>query len=314
MKYVSVRKVVLLVIVVSLPVLLFFHAGAQRRAGLLAQKLKGRLPGITWADLAVRMLPSPLRTSVGKMILPSHPHWIQKLDFPTDQGQPWAMYTIFNGPTSQLEMLDCHFSVLGPGVTPHPPHQHLEEELIIPMSGALAVIRLGAGNPPEQSTERVMPGQIVYHAPNDFHTIRSECPNRPATYLVFKWRGYSLSKQESVLRSSTFDFDRPEFASPDTSAKWMTRLVFESPTPQLEKLHCHLSTLKPGGGYDPHADAYDVALILLSGVVETLDRQVGSPSVVFYSANRAHGIRNTGTATARYLILEFHGSIYADDH
>ena len=314
MKYVRVRKIALLLILVSLPVLVSLHPGVQLRAGLLAQKLRGHLPGITWTELAVRMLPSPLRTPVGRMILPSHPHWIQKLDFPIDQGQRWGMYTIFNGPTTQLEMLDCHFSVLGPGVTPHPPHQHLEEELIIPLSGALAVIRLSEGNPPEQSTETVVPGQIVYHAPNGFHTIRAEAPDHPATYLVFKWRANSPAKHESVLRSSTFDFDRPEFASSEAAEKWSTHLVFESPTPHLAKLHCHLSTLKPGGGYDPHADAYDVALILLSGVVETLDRQVGSPSVVFYSANRTHGMRNTGTATAKYLVVEFHASSHADGH
>jgi quercetin dioxygenase-like cupin family protein len=314
MKYGRVKKIALIAIGVSLPVLVSLHPGAQRRADLLAAKFRGYLPGITWTELAVRMLPSPLRTRVGELILPSHPHWIQRLDFPIDRSRPWTVYTIADGPTTRLEMLDCHLSVLGPGVTPHRPHQHPEEELIIPLSGALTIIRVRDTHPPEEATERVVPGQIVFHAADDSHTLRGESPDGPATYLVLKWRANARSKHESVLRSSTFDFDRPEFSSSEASAKFVTHLVFESPTAHLEKLQCHLSILKPDGGYDPHADDYDVALILLSGVVETLGRRVDSPSVVFYSANRTHGIRNTGTSTAKYLVVEFHGSSHIDDH
>lgn len=308
------RKLALVIIVVSLPVLFFLHPGGQRRTDLLSQKLRGYLPGITWAETAVRMIPNPLRAPAANFILPSHPHWVQKLDFPSKQDKPWAIFTIFDGPTTRLAMLDCHLSVLQPGVTPHPPHQHLEEEILMPLSGPLAVIRASGANASDQTVEMAAPGQMIYHAPNEFHTIRAEDPDHPATYLVFKWHATPSTKPETALRSSIIDFDRPEFASSDDSAKWTTNVVFESPTPYLAKLHGHLSTLKPGGGYDPHSDSYDVAVILLSGVVETLDRQVEAPSVVFYSANRPHGMRNKGMATAKYLVIEFHGSNLAEDH
>jgi quercetin dioxygenase-like cupin family protein len=314
MKSGKVSRIILLIVVISLPVLLYFHPGGQRRLGLLTQKVRGYLPGVSWTELFVRMIPNPVRTPAAKVLLPNHPHWIQKLDFPLTQSRPWAVYAIFEGPTTRLEMLDCHFSVLQPGVTPHRPHQHPEEELIIPLSGPLGVIRLSKADPPEQRIETASPGQIIYHAPNEFHTIHAEDTQNPVSYAVFKWRAEPLQKQETVLRSGTYDFDRPEFASTEGSAKWNTHLIFESPTPYLAKLHCHLSTLQPGGGYDPHADSYDVALVVLSGVVETLDRQVEAPSVVFYSANRPHGIRNTGTVTAKYLVVEFHSSNDSDDH
>lgn len=314
MKSATGRTIALLLIVVGLLVLVSLHPGGQRRAGLVAQKLRGHIPEITWTDLAVMMLPSPLRPWVEERILPSRPHWIRKLDFPTNRSKPWTVYNIFEGSTARLEMLDCHFSVLRPGGMPHAPHRHPEEELVIPLSGELAIVRGSRANPPEEITERAAPGQIVYHAPNEAHTTRIESPDHPATYVVFKWRGKSVLRHETDLRPSTFNFDRPELASSDASKKWITHLVFESPTPYLAKLHCHLSILKPGGGYDPHADPYDVGLVLLSGEVETLDRQVSSPSVVFYSANRAHGLRNTGTATAKYLVIEFHGSSHPQDH
>ena len=316
MKNRKIRNIVIFIIVVGLPLLLFLHPGGQRRMDLLTQKIRGYLPGITWTELAVRMIPNPLRAPVANLVLPSHPHWIQKLVFPEIQDKPWAIYTVYDGPTTRLEMFDCHVSVLKSGVTPHPPHQHVEEELLMPLKGNLAVIRAIRKNATasEQTVEIAAPGQIIYHAPDGFHTIRAEDPDHPATYLVFKWRTNLSLKPEAALRSSIFSLDRAETTPPDTSTKWVRNVVFEGPTPHLAKLHGHISLMKPGGGYDPHSDPYDVAIVLLSGAVETLDRKVDAPSVIFYSANRPHGLRNAGTVDARYLVMEFHAGSDADNH
>jgi quercetin dioxygenase-like cupin family protein len=77
-------------------------------------------------------------------------------------------------------------------------------------------------------------------------------------------------------------------------------------TANLEKLHGHTSTLTPGAGYDPHADPYDVAIIVLEGEVETLGKRVGPHGVIFYAAGEPHGIRNPGYTIARYIVFEFH--------
>jgi redox-sensitive bicupin YhaK (pirin superfamily) len=55
-------------------------------------------------------------------------------------------------------------------------------------------------------------------------------------------------------------------------------------------------------------DAYDVAIIVLEGEVETLGQRVAPHGVIFYAAGEAHGLSNPGTTTARYLVFEFHGS------
>ena len=67
-----------------------------------------------------------------------------------------------------------------------------------------------------------------------------------------------------------------------------------------------MSNLQPGAGYPPHADDYDVAILVLGGKVETLDRVVEPLGVVFYAAGEMHGMKNVGDVPARYLVFEFH--------
>jgi hypothetical protein len=87
-----------------------------------------------------------------------------------------------------------------------------------------------------------------------------------------------------------------------------TRRLFEGPTGQLGRLQCHASTLTAGAGYEPHVDAYDVAIVVLEGEVETIDERVGPHGVIFYPSGEPHGLRNPGEAIARYVVFEFQGS------
>jgi hypothetical protein len=84
-------------------------------------------------------------------------------------------------------------------------------------------------------------------------------------------------------------------------------LLFEGPTHWLGKLHAHYSEVEPGGGYEAHRDPYDLAIVMLSGSVETLGTRVDPFGVVYCAANERHGLRGVGTDTARYLVFEFHG-------
>ena len=46
-----------------------------------------------------------------------------------------TVFTHFNGPTDELSGMCAGMAVLDPGSTPHPPHQHPEEEFLIVASG-----------------------------------------------------------------------------------------------------------------------------------------------------------------------------------
>jgi len=64
--------------------------------------------------------------------------------------------------------------------------------------------------------------------------------------------------------------------------------------------------LLPGGGYDPHVDDHDVAIIVLEGLLETQGRTFGPNAFLLHSAGATHGVRNVGKEPARYLVFEFH--------
>ena len=237
------------------------------------------------------------------------PCWITSLDPPPpgNEQSGWKIHRIFRGPTASMKQFSTHVSVLVSGRLPHAPHEHEEEELLIMLSGEADIMTLYAGSP-TAATSRVVPGSIVYHSACQKHTIQSVGPI-PATYLIFKWTGTSGQRREPTLKSSIFQssgfFDDSSSASAGQTAR---TVIFESPTRYLLKLRCHLTTLLPGAGYPPHADSYDVAILTLSGTVETLGRQVTPSSVIFYAAGEPHGMKNAGTVPARYLVIEFHSS------
>jgi len=59
---------------------------------------------------------------------------------PTESG---SVRPFFKGPTATLDSLDIHVSTLDPGKAPHPPHKHLNEELVIVKEGTLEVLENG---------------------------------------------------------------------------------------------------------------------------------------------------------------------------
>ena len=200
-----------------------------------------------------------------------------------------------------LEHLTVHASVLNPGCCPHPPHAHSEEEILVVLDGEAVCVIPDSAEQPDPRTEVLRSGEFVYYPAYQYHTIRNASEHQ-IVYLMMKWRGRIASGpcQWSVPAI------RPETFIPDPEKNFAVRGLMEFPTSYLAKLHAHQSVLQPGGGYEPHVDEHDVAIIVLSGLLETLDRTFGANSFLLHSAGVAHGIRNVGTNAARYLVFEFH--------
>ncbi len=129
---------------------------------------------------------------------------------------------------------------------------------------------------------RAKAGDFAYYPPGHHHTIRNP-GTLPVTYMMFRWRTRGTPKP-TRLEATLFRAPPPPQARPGRG--FVTRPVLSAPTMWLRNLTCHMSRLEPGAGYAPHADPYDVAILVHSGRVRTLSREVGPGGLVYCSAGR----------------------------
>ncbi len=92
----------------------------------------------------------------------------------------------FQAPTATLDELECHVTTLNPGETPHAPHKHPDEEVIIVKEGTVESLVNG-------ETRRLGPGSVIFQASNQIHGIRN-VGKVPAVYHVFKWNSPGMLK------------------------------------------------------------------------------------------------------------------------
>ncbi|MGH8246009.1 MAG: cupin domain-containing protein, partial [Gammaproteobacteria bacterium] len=247
-----------------------------------------------------RLVPAPPPSSKG---LPMVTTVIHRFNLPLQNPiQEWQPFSAFRGPTRTLADMSCHASVLTGGHSPHPPHVHCEEELLIPLHGEVELLITEGPSDLAPRVERLGPGSLVYYHAWQHHTIRNPGTS-PVGYLMFKWDA-SRSWAAPSLDTSIFRYG--DLTAPAGSASMWTHRIFEGSTSCLGKLHAHLTVLQPGAGYEPHVDAYDVAIVVLSGTVETIGQVVDPLSVIYYAAGETHGMRNVAAEPARYLVFEFH--------
>ena len=90
-----------------------------------------------------------------------------------------AVRTVVQQPTATLDELEIHITTLNPGESPHAPHQHPDEELVVVKEGTVESLVNG-------QLRRVGPGSIIFQAANQMHSIRN-VGSGPATYHVIKW-------------------------------------------------------------------------------------------------------------------------------
>ena len=97
----------------------------------------------------------------------------------TLEGQKVFIY--YNGPTDQLSGVSAGACVLEPGMSPHPVHQHPEEEFMIVASGT-GEIECGG------RITAVGPGAVMYCAGQVVHGI-TNTGKVPLTFYWSKWLG-----------------------------------------------------------------------------------------------------------------------------
>jgi XRE family transcriptional regulator, regulator of sulfur utilization len=88
--------------------------------------------------------------------------------------------SFFSAPTATLENLEVHVTTLNPGQSPHPPHRHPNEEMVIIRQGTVETLVNG-------EWKRVGPGSVIFNASNQWHGLRN-VGNEPAIYHVINWK------------------------------------------------------------------------------------------------------------------------------
>ena len=88
---------------------------------------------------------------------------------------------ILDGKTHTGYRIEIHETELAAGLAPHPPHQHVHEEVVIVREGTLEVTILG-------KSERLTPGSVAYVASNEMHGWKNVGTGR-AVYTILTLRG-----------------------------------------------------------------------------------------------------------------------------
>jgi glycosyltransferase involved in cell wall biosynthesis/mannose-6-phosphate isomerase-like protein (cupin superfamily) len=249
---------------------------------------------------ANRLVPPPSATQSGARLL-TELHQLPRA-LQEDLKRGWRPYPQFNGSTPIVSEMGCHVSVLSGGCSPHPPHVHLEEEVLLLLEGEAELIIPSGPDDQTPRIERLFPGSFVYYPAYQCHTLRNPL-HTPMTYLMFKWKA---APDEIRQPLSARVVHLPRAGSQPPRQAFNVEMLFEGPTAFLGNLHAHVSELQPGAGYAPHADAHDVAIVVLSGQIETQRRRLKARSVVYFAAGEQHGMKNSAAEPARYLVFEFH--------
>ena len=77
--------------------------------------------------------------------------------------------------------IECHETVLGPGLETHPPHQHEHEEIMIVVEGTVEANMDGV-------KQTVPPGSVVVFGSNRMHNARN-AGTTPSRYYIVELRG-----------------------------------------------------------------------------------------------------------------------------
>ncbi len=86
----------------------------------------------------------------------------------------------FDGPTEQLKAMTAGSLRLKPGMSPHPPHEHPEEEFMVITEGTGEISVAG-------KTTKVGPGTMMYCAGNQTHGIVNT-GKTPLLFYYYKWK------------------------------------------------------------------------------------------------------------------------------
>jgi quercetin dioxygenase-like cupin family protein len=118
---------------------------------------------------------------------------------------------------------------------------------------------------------------------------------------------YAPPSNSIVLGTTFVDWDS---LAAKTTAAGQVRAVFDNPTPTLEKLEVHITTLLPGmESHPPHHHPWEEMLLIKEGNVEVSindqKHHAGPGALIFFASNDPHNLKNVGDKPATYYVMVF---------
>jgi XRE family transcriptional regulator, regulator of sulfur utilization len=98
---------------------------------------------------------------------------------PVQKTETGEVRQFFRTPTVTLDQLEIHATTLNPGTASHPPHRHVNEEIILVDQGTVDVFGNGVW-------KTVGPGSVIFNASNSLHGVKN-AGTTPATYHVISF-------------------------------------------------------------------------------------------------------------------------------
>jgi uncharacterized cupin superfamily protein len=118
---------------------------------------------------------------------------------------------------------------------------------------------------------------------------------------------YEPPKNSTLLAATFVDWDS---LTPKTTDVGIVRSVFDNPTPAMDKLEVHITTLNPGKeSHPPHRHSWEEMLLVKDGDIEVsingVKHHAGPGALVFLAANDPHNSSNASAKPATYYVINF---------
>uniref|UniRef100_Q01XA6 Cupin 2, conserved barrel domain protein n=1 Tax=Solibacter usitatus (strain Ellin6076) TaxID=234267 RepID=Q01XA6_SOLUE len=133
---------------------------------LSRRQMAGLLPALAAAQTAEKK---------AKPVLTSKTYLYE--DMPVKPNGTNATRAVFDGKNHSGFGVELHITELGPGMAPHAPHHHVNEEALMLRSGQLDVTIEG-------KTMRVTAGSVVYVNSNEEHGWKNPGPEKAQYFVI----------------------------------------------------------------------------------------------------------------------------------
>lgn len=98
-------------------------------------------------------------------------------DLPTKVSATSKSHAVLDGETHTGFPVEVHVTELDAGGSPHPPHQHVHEEMFLLQAGQLEATVNG-------KTQLLTPGSVCYVNSGELHGVRNPGPGRAEYFVV----------------------------------------------------------------------------------------------------------------------------------